>query len=109
MRQEKDVIPLSARRFIVQLWNLDDIPAGVSFDHNYEGKIVVAIDGDKRIACDCVIHRPSNRRNVLGARADDWLLIDLETDLDVEDLKAATISVSHYGRDLGVATARESR
>jgi hypothetical protein len=73
----------------------------VEFGRNYEGKIVVAMRGEEFVTSDCVIHRPSNRRNALGIRVNDRLLISLETSLGVSDLTDATISVSSYGRDLG--------
>jgi hypothetical protein len=104
-----DVIPLGGREFLIQLFGVPNIPEQIGFGQYYEASCEIDLEGGEIIRHQCVVHRPSNRRNVVGVRVDDWLVLLIRTDLTSMQLCGAAISVAQYGVVLSEAEAISRR
>ena len=95
-----DVIPLKDQLFLVQLFAVPYIPDQIGFGRYYEAICEIILEDGNSVRDQCVIHRPSSRRNVVGVRTTDWLVLLLKTELSVKQLSDAAISVARYGAEL---------
>lgn len=95
-----DVMPFGDGQFLVQLFRLPAIPDEVEFGRYYEATCDIALKDDNTIRLECVVHRPTNRRNVAGVRQIDWLWLLLKTNLTSKQLSDASIKVAQYGLEL---------
>ena len=103
-----DVIPFGDRRFLIQLFRVTTIPDHIGFGRYYHGTCEVALADGSTILHECIVHRPSNRRNVIGVRTTDWLVLLVKADFTQAQLSSASISVVRYGAELSEQEQRDS-
>jgi len=95
-----DVIPLGDRRLLIQLFRVVTIPDHIGFGRYYDGTCEIALADGSTILHECVVHRPRNRRNVIGVRTTDWLALLIKADFTQVQLSGASIKVIRYGAEL---------
>ncbi len=95
-----DVIPLRDGRLVIQLFRVATIPDHIGFGRSYDGTCEIALADGSTILQECIVHRPSNRRNVTGVRTTDWLLLGARADFTQAQLSGAAVRVVRYGAEL---------
>lgn len=95
-----DVFPLGDRRLLIQLFRVATIPDHIGFGRYYDGTCEIALADGSTIPHECIVHRPSNRRNVTGVRTTDWLVLLVKADFTQAQLSSAAIKVIRYGAEL---------
>jgi hypothetical protein len=95
-----DVIPVGDRRLLIQLFRVAPIPDHIDFGRYYDGTCEIALSDGSTILHECIVHRPKNRRNVIGVRTPDWLVLLVEGDLTPTQLSGAAVRVIRYGAEL---------
>lgn len=95
-----DVIPFGDRQFLVQIFSIPTIPDGVGFNRYYEATCEIVLTDGNTIQLECVVHRPANRRNVVGDRRTDWLILLIKTDVSQRQLCQASINVVGFGAEI---------
>jgi len=104
-----DVIPFGDRQFLIQLSAVSTIPDQIGFSRYYEATCEIALEDGNTTHLECVVHRPTNRRNVAGIRATDRLVLLLKTDLTQSQLSGAAITLEQYGAELSEQEAVRRR
>ncbi|HEY7386627.1 MAG TPA: hypothetical protein VH743_23445 [Beijerinckiaceae bacterium] len=104
-----DVTPFGDGQFLIQLFPVSNIPDQIGFGRYYEATCEVALEDGNATLHECIVHRPTNRRNVVGVRLTDWLVILIKTDLTLTQLSHAAVSVAQYGRELSEQKAATRR
>jgi len=95
-----DVIPRGDRRFLIQLFRVVSIPDHIGFGRYYDGTCEIALADGSSTLHGCIVHRPSNRRNVIGVRTTDWLVLLVGADFTQAQLSSASIRVIRYDAEL---------
>lgn len=101
-----DVIPFGDGQFLIRLFAASDIPDRIAFDRHYECLCRVAWKDRRSSQRECLVHRPSNRRNVFGIQTVDQLVLLLRTDFAQAELSRADIKVAHWGAELSEEEAK---
>lgn len=100
------VYPLGDGRFLMLIFKVSAIPNHIGFGRYYEATCEIALGGGQASLLECVLHRPPNRRNVVGDLVTDWLGLAIECELTEEQLASATISIARYGDELSEQDAK---
>ena len=101
-----DVIPFGHRQFLVQLFKVANIPDHIEFGRYYEAICEIVWADGKAIQEECVAHRPSDRRNVVGRRTPDWLVLLVKTDLTLSQFSGTEIRVIQYQSEVSEQQAK---
>lgn len=99
--QSKDVIDRGSGLYIVQLFNVPTIPDTVRHNGYYKARCEISHDAHGVETHECIVHRPSNRRNVVGTRQTDWLLLMLEVpNWKESELIESTLRIVDYSVEI---------
>lgn len=91
-----DVIPFGHRQFVIQLFGVTNIPPHVEFGSYREAVCEIGLPDEPTLLERCLIYRPGDRRNVIGERTTDWLVVFLTTDLSITQLSSARICITQF-------------
>lgn len=93
-----DVIQMSDGRAIIHMFGIKSIPSTVNFGKYYDADCEITLAKSPQVE-PCLLHRPASRQSATGGSTEDWLVLLLETNFSVDQLRQASVRIVRFGAE----------